>query len=313
MKIIPGRAQLAKDEIASSIVTIGNYDGVHLGHRSLIERVVSTARKKGKTSVVFTFNPHPVQVLYPEKKLSKLFDLADQEEQLAALGVDYLVVEPFSKKFSEVHAEDFLREWIVKPLKPEMIIVGYDFTFGAGRSGTIDFLREQCSKLQVSVEVMPPVKVNGMMVSSSKIRQALAAGDVALAAALLGRNFYVEGEVVEGFKRGRQIGIHTANLKMESESWPSVGVYACWVQWNKQKYSAVTNIGISPTFQDLSPQVRIETHLLDFSDDLYGQRLRVEFVQRLRDEKKFSSVDELKNQIHTDIVSARTILGSHRG
>lgn len=301
MKTILGVAQMAETTVPTSVVTIGNFDGVHLGHRRLIEQLVRRARQHSIPAVVFTFNPHPVQILHPDRKLARLFDLNDQEEQLRQLGVDFLIVEPFSKKFSQLIAEDFLREWILLPFNPKILVVGHDFTFGAARQGTIDFLRRQCTADGVSVEVVPPVSIGGQMVSSSRVRQAIAAGDVETATKLLGRPFFVRGPVVEGYQRGRQIGVPTANIKPLGETWPLQGVYATKAYVNGQCWSAVTNIGVSPTFEDGVPAPRIESHLFGFSQEIYGSEIKLEFIRRIRDEKKFSSVEELKKQIQNDI------------
>jgi riboflavin kinase/FMN adenylyltransferase len=309
MQVISGIRNLPHS-LKKSVVTIGNFDGVHLGHRALLTRLVESARREQAASVVFTFNPHPVQVLYPDRALSKLFAIEDQQQQLEALGVDYLVIEPFSREFSQLDPENYLNDWVFRPLQPSTLIVGYDFTFGVGKSGTIDFLQAICSKRAITVEVFPPVKVAGQLVSSSRIRQALKEGQVRLASELLGRPFYVVGLVERGAARGRQIGVPTANLHLLSETLPAVGVYACWVWRRSECFAAVTNIGFNPTFVGPEEQrlPRLETHLLDFSKDIYGEELRVEFVEFLRLERKFASVDELKAQIHQDIARGRTLL-----
>lgn len=306
MKVLDGIRELSPP-LARSVLTIGNFDGVHLGHQVLLSRVVTLAREAGVPSVVMTFEPHPVKVLAPDRKLTRIFDFEDQRKCLENAGIDILVVEPFSREFSQVTAERFLNEWIYRPFSPSMIIVGYDFTFGSGRSGSIDFLRSKASELGISVEVIPPVKVDGEIASSTRIRQALEAGDVALAARLLGRSFYIEGLVERGAGRGRTIGIPTANLRTTAETVPAQGVYAAWAVVGGRRFKSMVNIGSNPTFVHQG-HVTIEAHILDFNEDLYGRSLRLEFVQRLRSEKKFSGVNELVAQIRSDIEDGRKVL-----
>lgn len=256
-----------------------------------------------------TFDPHPVKVLNPARRLPKIFDVADQEKQLRELGVDLLVVEPFSREFSQVPADRYIKDWIQAPFHPKTVVVGYDFSFGANRQGTIEFLQNAAPSYGFNVEVIPQVEVNGVLVSSSRIRQAVESGDVKLASELLGRTFYLEGTVEKGAGRGRTIGIPTANLRVAAELLPGRGVYAARARVRDQSLNCVVNIGLNPTFTESTLQsLSIEAHLLDYSGDLYGERLRLDFVQRLRDEKKFGSVDELVRQIHADILEGRRIL-----
>jgi riboflavin kinase/FMN adenylyltransferase len=297
-------------KFVSTALTIGNFDGVHLGHQVLINKVVQQAKKTGSQSVVMTFEPHPVQALHPERKLHRIFDFEDQKRQLEALGIDALVIEPFSREFSQVTPDRYIHDWIYEPFKPSLLVVGYDFSFGANRSGSIDFLRDQGSKLGFEVEVVPPVKVSEVLVSSSKIREAIDDGNVRLAASLLGRRFYVEGIVERGAGRGRTIGVPTANLHLTAETIPARGVYCAFVDSRTGRHRAVVNVGLNPTFQQSSHQaLSVEVHLVGVETEqndgrgpnLYGEILRVEFVDRLRDERRFGSVDELVAQIRRDI------------
>jgi riboflavin kinase / FMN adenylyltransferase len=308
MKLLSGIRELQSPP-HGSVLTIGNFDGVHLGHQTLIARAVSLAREQGIPSVVMTFEPHPVKVLHPDRKLTRIFDFEDQQEQLAKAGIDILVVEPFSREFSQVAPERYLNEWVYRPFSPKQLIVGYDFSFGADRKGSIDFLKSKGAELGIGVEVIPPVKVDGELCSSTRIRQALESGAVELANKLLGRRFYVRGLVERGAGRGRTIGIPTANIRTAAETLPASGVYAALASTRHGEYKAMVNIGSNPTFVHAG-MVGIEAHLLDFSGDLYGEEVRVEFVARLRDEKKFSSAAELVSQIHADIASGRQILNA---
>lgn len=302
MKIINGVRSLATP-FASSVLTIGNFDGVHVGHRELLKRVVARARQLDVPSVVMTFDPHPVKVLYPDRKMQRIFDFSDQREQFEKLGVNMLVIEPFSREFSQLPAERYLREWIYRPFLPETIVVGYDFSFGAHRGGSIDFLKERSAELGYRFEVVPPVKVGDVLASSTRIRQALQEGDVQLANRLLGRRFYLEGLIEKGAGRGRRLGIPTANLRTPAETLPQQGVYAAWAFARGSKWKALVNVGMNPTFVETSHQgLSVEAHLPDFSGrDLYGEPFRLEFVSRIRDERKFPSVDELVVQIRRDI------------
>ncbi len=310
--------------LSSSVLTIGNFDGVHLGHRALIERVVARAQEKGVSSAVMTFEPHPVKVLYPDRHLHRIFDLDDQCHQLERLGVDVLVIEPFSREFSQLEPERYLLEWIYRPFVPETLIVGYDFSFGANRRGSIDFLKEHAPNLGCRVEVVPPVKVGEVLVSSSRIRQALEVGDVSLANQLLGRSFYLKGIVERGAGRGRTIGVPTANLHTSAETLPARGVYAAWAEVWGTRWKAAVNVGWNPTFvsESAGRALSVEAHLIGFgpspaglmpptsdaSTNLYGETIKLEFVQRLRSEKKFASPGELVQQIHLDIDSASRAL-----
>ena len=306
MKILQGVRSLP-NAFAKSVLTIGNFDGIHLGHRALIERVLQQSKASNVPSVVMTFDPHPMKVLYPDRHLKRLFSSEDQHQQLAALGIDYLVVEPFSREFSQLSPGDYIHEWIFSPFHPELLVVGHDFNFGANRAGTLGFLNERASDLGFKVEVIPPVMVESEVVSSSRIRRAIQEGAVSLAARLLGRNFYVEGIVEKGAGRGRTIGVPTANLRTQAELVPALGVYAATVDVGGKTIPAAVNIGRNPTFQT-EDQVSIEAHLLDFSADIYGVPMRITFVERLRDEQKFPNVESLVAQIKKDVERARSIL-----
>lgn len=306
---------------ASSVLTIGNFDGLHLGHRALIERVVARAKAARVPAVVMTFEPHPVKVLYPHRKLNRIFDLDDQREQLQAMGVSALVIEPFSREFSQLTPERYLQEWIYRPFGPKSLVVGYDFSFGMGRQGSIDLLRERAKEMGFEVEVVAPVKVpwaaenetSEILVSSTRIRQALESGEVALARALLGRPFYLQGIVEKGAGRGRTIGVPTANLRTAAETLPLGGVYVAWVWARERRWKSVVNVGMNPTFQasDSGQSLSIEAHLIDFpsaggepeaaAGNIYGEKIKIEFVDRVRSEKKFAGVTELVAQIRLDI------------
>lgn len=297
-----------------TVLTIGNFDGVHRGHQELIHRAVARARSLKIPSVVFTFEPHPLTVLRPELKLKRLFDPEDRREQFARLGVDILVVEPFSRTFSQLTPEKFLIENVIRPFQPKVVIVGYDFSFGANRAGGIDFLTTHA---QSEVEVVSPVtiQIDGQetIVSSTRIRQALAAGRAREARELLGRPYVLRGIVKKGAGRGRTIGIPTANIEPTVESGIRPGVYAAMAKVRGKPLEAMVNIGTNPTFEGSdATTLHVEAHLPNYDGikdgDLYGETIELGFIERIRDERKFSGVAELVAQIRTDIAHGLEIL-----
>lgn len=302
-------AELAPDRPA--LITIGAFDGVHLGHQALIGRLVAEARRRNYRAVVITFFPHPSIVLRGPLREPSFYITAPEEKAslFAALGVDATVTHPFSIEVSKITAAEFL-EQLMRGLDFKEIWCGPDFAFGHNREGTVPWLIERGRSRGFAVRIVEPKTTGGGVISSSRVRQALADGDVELAAACLGRPFQLSGEVVEGSRRGRTIGIPTANLQFwEERAYPARGVYACRAWVGERAVNAVTNIGVRPTFE-AKARPTVEAHLLDFDDDLYGQRLRLDFIARLRPEQKFSGVDALLAQIRRDIENARQILGS---
>jgi riboflavin kinase/FMN adenylyltransferase len=303
MKALLGVRQLEKP-LVKSVLTIGNFDGLHQGHRKIISRVRALAEQAHSPSIVMTFDPHPRQVLFPDQAFKRLFLREDLQQQLEAERIEYLVLEPFSRELSQMEPEAFIHEKIIKPFNPSSLVVGYDFSFGANRKGTLPLLEQILKSLHVALEIIPPLKHKGEIISSTRIRQAIAEGDVSLAAEFLGRSFYVEGVVVKGAERGRTIGFPTANLSLKSPLTPKPGVYSGWLHFKGKRYKSVTNIGINPTFQAQGSPVKFEVHVLNFSQDLYGESVRFEFHNRIRDEMKFAGVDQLVEQIKKDIVVA---------
>lgn len=302
-----------ENPLEGSVVTIGNFDGVHRGHQQLVENVVREARYFGVPSVVYTFHPHPVKVLQPEKPTFRLFDLKDQQEQLAKAGIELMVIENFTPEFSKISAENFLQKYIVDQLHPKTLVVGHDFSFGANRSGNISFLEKFSAEKGIRLIVIPPFQDHNGVVSSSRIRQALKDGDVALANDLLGRSYYVRGHVEQGFQRGRTIGVPTANIHPDVEFTPRQGVYCTLTKVGNHLHPSITNIGVNPTFSDGSSvrPTKIESHLFDFDAQLYGVEVEVHLLHFIRDERKFSGIDELKQQIQKDIQEARKYFDEH--
>jgi riboflavin kinase/FMN adenylyltransferase len=289
-------------------VTIGSFDGVHRGHQALIRELVDGARAAGRPSVVVTFFPHPAKVL---RGLDGPFYLTHPDrraELLTELGVNVIVTLDFTRELAALSAEAFM-EGLAAHLGVERLLVGQDFALGRGREGTVTRLTEIGRRLGYSLGVFQPVLDDQDVVSSSQIRALLQTGEVARAARLLGRCYRVQGKVVPGDGRGRTIGIPTANLSIWDEQvLPAGGVYATRTLVEGILYPSVTNIGFRPTFENGPASARVETHVLELNRDLYGLELDLEFVERLRPEKRFPSVDDLIHQIHSDIQRAREVL-----
>jgi riboflavin kinase/FMN adenylyltransferase len=290
------------------VVTIGNFDGVHRGHQALVASALAESRVADGTTVVLTFDPHPARVLAPSSAPASIMTFRQKAEILAGLGVQQLAVLPFTKELASRTAAEFSRMVLREALGARTVVVGQSFRFGSERAGTVDSLRALGGDLGFEVLAVPPVLDGGGAISSSRVRKALEAGDVSMAAALLGRRFFVEGMVAAGAARGRTLGFPTANLVPENETLPGGGVYACWcrVEEGGPSLPAVANVGRRPTFG--AGLVTLEVHLLDWSGDLYGRRLRVAFVAGLRKERAFPSVAALVEQIQGDVVHARHVL-----
>lgn len=291
-------------------VAIGNFDGVHRGHRTILAHAIEGARAHGIEPMVLTFEPHPTRLLAPERASPLLTGLDRKLELIAETGVACTVVQPFDRAFSAMSPREFAQE-VLRGLRARQVYVGANFRFGKDRTGTGSLLAELGKELGFEVVVVPPVEHRGETISSSRVRRALADGDLPLATELLGRRFDIDGLVVEGTKRGRTMGFPTANVHTMVEALPRDGVYAVWTRvlgdpaepWMR----GVMNLGVRPTF---SAGRSIEVHLLEVSRDLYGATLRIECVARLRDEMKFEGMDALRAQIAKDVQSARAVLAS---
>lgn len=292
------------------VVTLGNFDGVHLGHRALFRRLLSKARQLQCRAAVYTFDPHPLKLLLPDRAPLMLNTQAEKRRLIAASHVDLLIEAPFTAELAAFSPEQFVDEILIAMLQVRGLVIGYDYAFGKNRRGDANFLQEYCSARGISVDILKPVGADGQPYSSTRIRQMLSAGQVAEAVSLLGRHYNLEGEVVAGKQRGRKLGFPTANLVTEKEQLPAPGVYAVKVRHNLQEYNGVVNLGKCPTFEN--GKSTIEVHLLDFSDELYGQKIRIYFVERLRGEKKFSGLQELTDAIAADVVRARQILNTRQ-
>lgn len=297
------------DVVSAAVVTLGMFDGVHRGHQVLLQTCKREAAIRGLPAVALTYEPHPSFLLHPEHPVPLLTPLKEKLLHLARCGMDYTVIPHFTREFSLLSPQDFLCDVLVASLHPVLVVAGYRTTFGHGRAGNAGVLREFAKRHAIAVEIVEPIEVAGCPVSSSRIRQCLAEGNVELASSLLGYHYEVTGVVTPGDQRGRQLGIPTANLQPPSEKLiPADGVYIVDVPREDGLRRAVMSIGNRPTFD--RPRT-LEVHILDYADDLYGQELTVIFRQRLREVQSFSSQTALLAQIRDDIAAARTLASNN--
>jgi riboflavin kinase/FMN adenylyltransferase len=315
LKFVAGSAAIV-EPLVRPVLTVGNFDGIHVGHRAILDTVVSRARALAGTAVVYTFDPHPRRVLSPERAPRLLTTLEQRVELLAAAGVDVVVVEQFTPEFARTDAERFIREVIHARIRPIEVYVGYDFHFGRDREGSLRLLGELGPRLGFSVTIIPEVVVDDGDVNSTRIRELLSDAKVERATAMLGRPYSIRGRIGRGDARGRTLGFPTANVEPESEILPAPGVYTgrlrlldAGAPGAGSSWPAVTNVGTRPTFRD-GGEVLAEAHLLGFSGDLYGRRVELSFVAHLRAEQRFPSVDALRRQIAADVEDARRRLGA---
>ncbi|HJN73841.1 MAG TPA: riboflavin biosynthesis protein RibF [Myxococcota bacterium] len=304
MRVVHGSERFGRE--VRGVITIGNFDGVHLGHRRLLEVLIETAGQRDAPSCVYTFEPAPQRVLRPESCPPRILPLGEKLRLLGEAGVDIVVIEAFSVELGQNPPQWFAHEILESRLDPVAMVVGYDFRYGNERAGDIDLLRQQLPELPIdAVEAL--VLEDGTTVSSSRIRESVATGDLHRASELLGRPFHLRGTVIEGEARGRALGFPTANISREGELLPPPGVYAVEARVvDGELRPAVANLGVRPTFE--GSRLSIEVHLLDFEGDLYGERMDVLFRERLRGERRFENVGALKRQVEKDIQAARAIL-----
>lgn len=287
-----------------TVLTLGVFDGLHLGHQSIMKTVVERASESEAVPTVITFDPHPRAVLHPESAPPMLQTLDQRLANFNVLGIEQAIVIRFTKEFADQEAEEFLREIVHERLQAKEIYLGHGFAFGKGRRGDIELLRKMSGELGFTADEVPEVRLRGIRISSSRIRQLLKDGQVNLVRRMLGRPYGIEGVVIRGDRRGHTIGFPTANLKPKNRVVPKFGVYATATLIEGAWKKGVTNIGVRPTFESDS-EPSIETHIFDFDDDLYGSVLRVRFLHRIRPEKKFSGIEELKAQITRDVKIAK--------
>lgn len=300
---------LQEVHLTNAWLSIGVFDGVHRGHQEIIKKLTAGAHHVGAPAVIITFSPHP-GVLLAGREIKLLSTPEERAEIMAALGVDAVINMQFTHELARKTAEDFMIE-IKLQLGLERLMIGHDFALGRNRAGNINMLTHLGYELDYVVDEVKPVLLDDEVISSTLIRQAISAGNVHSAAQKLGRHYTVSGQVIPGDGRGRTIGIPTANLHIPTEKvLPAYGVYACQAIFDNKQYQAVTNVGLRPTFKENQAQPNIEAHLLDCAEDLYGKTVSLQFVEHIRSEQKFSSVDALISQIKTDIQTARNILSN---
>ena len=290
-----------------SVVALGLFDGVHLAHRAILDTAVARAGRGGGTAVACTFDPHPAEILQPDRAPLPLTTLDERVALIAATGMALTVVLPFTPALAAMEPEAFVTGVLLAGIGAREVVVGFNHRFGRGARGDASLLRELGDRVGFHAEVVPPMDVDGSPVSSSAIRAALQRGDLAPAVRMLGRPYFVSGEVVAGAGRGRSLGFPTANIAPERPLLVPPGVYACRLGAGETLYGAVLNAGVRPTFGE--KVFTLEAHVLDFSGDLYDRRVRLDFVRRLREERKFSGIEALKAQIAADIAAAREALG----
>lgn len=285
---------------------IGNFDGIHRGHQKLIQLINQNSPSNQFKKLVYSFEPHPVRLLSPQVAPLLINTLDQKIELLQNQNIDGIILEKFDKDFAKLSPVEFFEKVLIEKLQVKSITVGYDFSFGSKRSGTIKTLEKLCQKYDVECHIMPAYLWKNTLVSSTIIRQYLQNGQVKIAKQLLNRPYFIEGKVKAGFKRGTTLGFSTANLDSINEITPKDGVYASLVNYKNKTYKSITNIGRNPTFGE-NP-LSIETHIFDFDQDLYNQKIRLNFIDFIRDEKKFSNQTELVEQIKKDIGKAQNII-----
>jgi riboflavin kinase/FMN adenylyltransferase len=293
-----------------AVVTTGTFDGVHLGHQTIIKRLVDEARAINGESVVVTFDPHPRQVLFPNDHGLKLLQTLDEKaKSLDVLGVHHLLVLPFSRSFADWDYETYVRRVLIDELHTHKLIIGYDHQFGKNREGTIENLKRQALIYGFEIEEIPAKDIDQVHISSTQVRKALTLGDIATANRYLGYSYSLSGMVVRGHQNGRSIGFPTANIAVDNQSKliPARGVYAVVVLLHDKEYAAMLNIGYRPTFSD-EKELSVEVHILDFSSDIYDASVSINFMHRLRDEQKFESLEALKNQLEKDKLTVLKLL-----
>ena len=295
--------------LTNTIVTIGTFDGVHLGHQKIIKRLVELKQKHGGEIVVFTFSPHPRKVLFPEQKDLKLITTTEEKCLLLnRFGVDHVLVFPFTREFSQMNAQDYITNVIAKGLKTKTLVIGYDHKFGANREGNIDTLKEFAPHLNFNIEEISAQEVNQLNISSTRIRKAIEEGDIQTANEFLGYSFFLTGVVAKGKQLGRTIGYPTANVHIDDEDKliPRIGVYAVNVKLKNKVYKGMLNIGINPT-TDSDQKIKVEVNIFDFNEDVYDELITLEFVKWIRKEEKFANLDDLKHALAKDKMACSNV------
>ena len=294
------------------VATIGNFDGMHVGHQQIVRGVVERAAELGRPSTVITFHPHPLSIVAPDRVPKQILTIAQKEELLRSLGVDALLIVPFSHEFSRWTADKFIQEFLVNALQVREVRIGRDFCFGAGREGNLEKLTAAGARFGFDVMGVEDIKVRGMRVSSSIVRDAISKGTMRLVNLALGRNYFIDGRVATGRKLGRKIGFPTVNVDPSNDLFPGGGVYVTTSRFESfsRSFESVTNIGVRPTLYE-NYATTIESHIFDFDSNVYGDTVRLYFHQLLRREQQFRSALELTNQIRADIERSRRYFLRH--
>ncbi|MEA3470693.1 MAG: bifunctional riboflavin kinase/FAD synthetase [Thermodesulfobacteriota bacterium] len=308
MKIIR-KIDYITQEYRDSNVTIGNFDGIHLGHQEILRKTVKESKEANRRSIVITFDPHPKKIIHPERRPFFLLSTLDEKLRLIeSFNIDIVILISFTAEFSKTTAEEFVRNILWDKLHLNKLFIGYDYAFGKNKGGNAAFLRTFGEKLGFQVEEIGAVMVDETIVSSTNVRLSILKGDVRGASRMLERPYNVSGTVVKGFRRGTEIGFPTANIESEKVI-PAEGVYAIIAEVEENRYQGVINIGYNPTFGN--EELSMEVHLLDFQGDIYEKKIDIQFIDRLRDEIKFDSPEKLVVQIQKDIASAKKILAPY--
>lgn len=300
MKVYRGLKSFNK--IHNAVVTIGTFDGVHIGHQTILKRLNEIATRINGESVLLTFFPHPRMVLQPNSDLKLLNTIDEKIALLERANIDHLIIHPFTKEFSRTTSLEFVRDLLVNKIGTKKLVIGYDHHFGRNREGSFEHLKEFGPLYGFNVEEITAQEIDEVNVSSTKIRLALEEGDVATANSYLGHTFQLKGKVIKGQQLGRKLGYPTANLEIENvyKLIPANGIYAVKVSFKSKVFGGMLNIGVRPTVSNANGEVSIEVNIFDFSEDIYDQELSINFIQKIRDEKRFESIDLLKNEMIKD-------------
>jgi riboflavin kinase/FMN adenylyltransferase len=294
-------------QVKNSVLTIGTFDGVHLGHRIILKKVNEIAKKIGGESVLLTFYPHPRKVLFGDDSLKLINTIEEKAELLKDEGIEHFIVHPFSREFSRLNAFEYVRNIIVNSIAAKVVVVGYDHHFGRNREGGMEQLLEFAKLFEFEVREISAEQIDNVKVSSTKIRSAIEEGNIEQANLFLTRPFSLSGIVVKGDEVGRTMGFPTANIQLSKEKiLPKNGVYAVDVYVSGKKLRGMMNIGVRPTV-NISDEQRVEVNIFDFNQDIYGEHIKVEVLKKIRNEKQFASLDELKNQIQNDKLMALNV------
>jgi len=305
MNIVMGTKNLTR-RFTHPVMTAGNFDGIHLGHQKIFKEVVQRASELKGDSIVYTFEPHPLNVLAPEKKVPLIVPFSEKMSLIEECCLDIIICEDFTPEYANLSPREFVKGILVDRIGVRAIFVGHDYAFGREREGTIETLIRFGKEFDFEVQVVSAVRIDECVVSSTMVRDLVQRGEVKKVANVLGRDYSIAGKVVKGKSRGKGLGFPTANLKLVNELFPKPGIYVVNVAYGDHIYKGVANIGFKPTFKDQT--LSVEIYILDFDKDIYDEDLRVSFVERLRDEKAFRGPDELVEQIKKDVEKARDVL-----